>query len=65
VENHLAAATAATPTGELPTPVATPVGGMTLRVYLPTRAFELTVHGLDLVRALTGRGQLPPGFSVL
>lgn len=91
--------------------VATPVGGMTLRAYLPTRAFELTVHGLDLVRALdlpddpaggsaeasageafadclgpavdlctriatpadrlallralTGRGQLPPGFSVL
>ncbi|MGP5080414.1 mycothiol maleylpyruvate isomerase [Corynebacterium variabile] len=160
VENYLAAATAATPTGELPTPedyfratrarladptavmlrgrdagqalgqhpqqtaaeiadrvtrlvtvtpadapVSTPVGRMRLRAYLPTRAFELTVHGLvralglpddpagdsagaafvdclgpavDLctriaapadrfagLRALIGRGQLPPGFSVL
>lgn len=32
--------------------VATPFGTMTLAGYLPTRAFELTVHGLDLCRAL-------------
>ncbi|MDO5500783.1 MAG: maleylpyruvate isomerase N-terminal domain-containing protein, partial [Propionibacteriaceae bacterium] len=31
-------------------PVATPVGGMTLAGHLPTRAFELTVHGIDLAR---------------
>ncbi len=80
--------------------VVTPFGVMTLGTYLPTRAFELTVHGLDLaaaigisppgplagtapdalavcarlatpeaavtaVLALTGRGPLPDGFSVL
>jgi uncharacterized protein (TIGR03083 family) len=32
--------------------VATPVGAMTLAAYLPTRTFELTVHSLDLARAL-------------
>lgn len=31
--------------------VGTPVGTMSLANYLPTRAFELTVHGLDLARA--------------
>lgn len=80
--------------------IATPVGAMRLADYLPTRAFELTVHGLDLaaatdqtppsgllhvipealalsariaeagqalslLRAATGRGALPAGFSVL
>lgn len=30
---------------------ATPLGRMRLDDYLPTRAFELTVHGLDLARA--------------
>lgn len=29
----------------------TPVGGIKLIDYLPTRAFELTVHGIDLARA--------------
>lgn len=79
----------------------TPVGTMTLSGYLPTRTFELVVHGHDLAStlgvsappqlaeparsclrlamslaveqgaagdvllALTGRGPLPPGFSVL
>lgn len=38
-------------------PVATPFGTMTLAAYLPTRGFELTVHGLDLCRAL---GTNPP-----
>jgi uncharacterized protein (TIGR03083 family) len=32
--------------------VATPVGGMRLVDYLPTRVFELTVHSLDLAHAL-------------
>jgi uncharacterized protein (TIGR03083 family) len=32
--------------------VATPAGTMTLIGYLPTRTFELAVHGLDLARAL-------------
>jgi uncharacterized protein (TIGR03083 family) len=32
--------------------VATPAGAMTLIDYLPTRTFELAVHGLDLARAL-------------
>lgn len=33
-------------------PVASPAGPMTLAAYLPTRTFELTVHSLDLARAL-------------
>ena len=80
--------------------VATPVGGMRVRDWLPTRTFELVVHGIDtaaaagvphgidpgavteaatlatrvaaavgdgelLLRALTGRGELPPKFSIL
>lgn len=80
--------------------VATPIGGMRVRDWLPTRTFELVVHGLDVaaaagvdfrlapavlaetaalsartavaigdgelvVRALTGRAVLPPGFSVV
>jgi len=80
--------------------VATPVGGMRLADYLPTRIFELTVHTCDLatalgeqfevpqaagveslslvgelaaragragplLRAATGRGGLPNGFTVL
>jgi uncharacterized protein (TIGR03083 family) len=32
--------------------VASPVGAITLVDYLPTRTFELTVHGLDLARAI-------------
>ncbi|MCU7722608.1 maleylpyruvate isomerase N-terminal domain-containing protein [Actinoplanes sp. KI2] len=80
--------------------VTTPVGGMRVRDWLPTRTFELVVHGLDaaaaggvphglsleaiaeattmasrlaialgdgeaLLRALTGRAELPPKFTVL
>lgn len=37
--------------------VASPLGMMRLADYLPTRAFELTVHGLDLARATA---QAPP-----
>lgn len=36
---------------------ATPLGGIRLIDYLPTRAFELTVHGIDLARAT--RQQIP------
>ena len=35
----------------------TPLGGIRLIDYLPTRAFELTVHGIDLARAT--RQQIP------
>ncbi|MGQ4809877.1 hypothetical protein NKDENANG_03313 [Candidatus Entotheonellaceae bacterium PAL068K] len=80
--------------------VSTPIGGMQLIDYLPSRVFELTIHTLDLatatsraitvpelaarvtvsllselvlqsgkaaplLRAATGRGPLPVGFSVL
>jgi uncharacterized protein (TIGR03083 family) len=80
--------------------VHTIVGGMRVAAYLPTRTFELCVHGLDLTAAtgievdlpraaleeaaalaavaavqrgrgpevllaLTGRRELPPGFSVV
>ncbi len=76
------------------------VGGIRLRNYLPTRTFELAVHGLDiadatalpydpparviasalvtgaqvaqllgvgetLLRAITGRATLPPGFCIV
>lgn len=34
------------------TVLATPAGAMTLAGYLPTRTFEITVHSLDLARAL-------------
>jgi uncharacterized protein (TIGR03083 family) len=39
--------------------VATPIGGMRLGDYLPTRVFELTVHSLDLARALDIEVDLP------
>lgn len=35
------------------------VGGMRLGDYLPTRTFELTIHGLDLARALDEPVELP------
>ena len=38
-------------------PLATAAGTMTLVSYLPTRTFELAVHGLDLARAI---GVPPP-----
>jgi uncharacterized protein (TIGR03083 family) len=39
--------------------VTTPAGGMRLVDYLPTRVFELTVHSLDLARALDVWVELP------
>lgn len=39
--------------------VGTPVGGMRLAAYLPTRVFELTVHTLDLANAVGVRTDPP------
>jgi Mycothiol maleylpyruvate isomerase N-terminal domain len=46
-------------------PLATPMGMMTLAGYLPTRTFELTVHSLDLARALhrTAPASLKPAIT--
>jgi uncharacterized protein (TIGR03083 family) len=99
---HRRLAEALTALGDVPDDalVSTPVGGMRLGDWLPTRTFELAVHGLDLeaatgveidlppevlaaatalvattaaeigdgravLRALTGRGALPTGYSAL
>lgn len=40
-------------------PVSTPVGGMRLIDYLPSRIFELAVHTLDLATALSLQVTLP------
>lgn len=40
----------------------TPVGGMRLIDYLPTRILELTIHTLDLAAAI-GREAEPPGLA--
>ena len=40
--------------------IETIAGGMRLNAYLPTRTFELVVHGLDIARAA---GLAQPGFS--
>jgi uncharacterized protein (TIGR03083 family) len=40
--------------------VATPAGGMRVRDWLPTRTFELVVHGLDLAAAADVPFDLPP-----
>ena len=45
------------------TVVTTPFGAMTLADYLPTRLFEVVVHGLD-VAAATGRSWSPPGAAL-
>ncbi|MGB5953412.1 MAG: maleylpyruvate isomerase N-terminal domain-containing protein [Ornithinimicrobium sp.] len=41
----------------------TPVGGMRLINYLPTRTFELTVHTCDLASALGRPLDVPPGAA--
>lgn len=56
--HRVSALVRATPEGA---PVATPFGAMTLAGYLPTRSFELAVHGLDLGRALDL--EVPAGLS--
>ena len=40
--------------------VTTYAGGMRLRDYLPTRSFELVVHGLDIAAAVPARWTPPP-----
>jgi uncharacterized protein (TIGR03083 family) len=40
--------------------VTTYAGGMRLRDYLPTRSFELVVHGLDIAAAVPARWNPPP-----
>ena len=41
----------------------TPVGGMRLADYLPTRTFELTVHTCDLATALGAPLEVPPAAA--
>jgi hypothetical protein len=43
--------------------VSTVVGGMRLSDYLPTRVFELTVHGADLAEALGLPPEVPPSAA--
>lgn len=43
--------------------VSTPVGGMHLAGYLPTRTFELTVHTCDLATALGQPADVPPAAA--
>jgi uncharacterized protein (TIGR03083 family) len=45
--------------------VGTPVGGMQLIDYLPSRVFELAVHTLDLASALGLAVTLPPATATL
>ena len=45
--------------------VGTPVGGMTLMAYLPTRVFELAIHTLDLSAALGVAGSLPDAAAAV
>jgi uncharacterized protein (TIGR03083 family) len=45
--------------------VGTPVGGMTLIAYLPTRVFELAIHTLDLATALGVAGSLPEAAAAV
>lgn len=40
--------------------VTTPAGGMRVRDWLPTRTFELVVHGMDLAAAAEVPFELPP-----
>jgi hypothetical protein len=44
--------------------VTTVVGGMRFRDYLPTRVFELAVHGADLASALGLPSEVPPRPAV-
>ena len=45
--------------------VTTPVGGMQLIDYLPTRVFELTVHTLDIAAAISAPVTPPAGAAAL
>lgn len=41
-------------------PITTIAGTILLSDYLPTRTFELTVHGLDIARAISSEEEPPP-----
>jgi uncharacterized protein (TIGR03083 family) len=43
--------------------VGSPAGTMELRAYLPSRVAELTIHGLDVVRAVGAELEPPPEAS--
>lgn len=45
--------------------VRTPLGGMRLIDYLPSRVFELTVHTLDLATALSTAVTIPPEAAAI
>ena len=45
--------------------LSTPVGGMQLINYLPTRVLELTVHTLDIAAAISTPVTLPDGAAAL
>lgn len=45
--------------------VSTPVGGMRLLDYLPTRIFELAVHTLDIAAALPVTVTLPESVATV
>ena len=54
-------AEAAARAADLDRPVVTIAGGMRIRDYLPTRTFELIVHGLDIARAVQVDAAPPAG----
>lgn len=45
--------------------LATPVGGMRLIDYLPSRVLELTVHTLDILAATGSGGEAPPSAATV
>jgi uncharacterized protein (TIGR03083 family) len=61
VQRQLAGALAAVAAASPATIVGTPFGGIRALDYLPTRTFELTVHGLDLRNACQLSADLPEG----
>ena len=43
----------------------TPVGGIRLIDYLPSRVLELTVHAVDVLAATNADGDVPPGAAAV
>jgi uncharacterized protein (TIGR03083 family) len=58
-ESYAAAEAALDALGDADPVVRTAAGGMRVSDYLPTRTFELTVHSLDIARALGGAFEPP------
>lgn len=61
VQRQLARALAAVAAASPDTIVGTPFGGIRALDYLPTRTFELTVHGLDVCNACQLSVDMPEG----